>query len=105
MDEENYIIWLMANGKSEVLVYSSSTSTKRPDFLPVFVCPPSIPTANWSDRLLVMRRDGALNLILNAKLFKGMKFAAGPDPRYVTFTILDEDLKPKSHLLRVGLTI
>lgn len=49
-----------------------------------------------------MRREGALNLLINAKLFQGMKFAAGPDPRYVTFVILDEDLKPKSHLLRVS---
>ncbi|KAG8783526.1 hypothetical protein FRB91_004273 [Serendipita sp. 411] len=49
---------------------------------------------------IVMRRDGALNLLVNAKLFKGMAFATGPDPKYVTFTILDENLKPKSHLLR-----
>ncbi|KAG8807593.1 hypothetical protein FRC17_004389 [Serendipita sp. 399] len=49
---------------------------------------------------IVMRRDGALNLLVNAKLFKGMVFTTGPDPRYVTFTILDEQLKPKSHLLR-----
>lgn len=49
-----------------------------------------------------MRREGALNLLINAKLFEGMTFAAGPDPRYVTFAILDEDLKPKSHLLRVS---
>jgi hypothetical protein len=50
-----------------------------------------------------MRRDGALTLLLNATLFKGMIFAAGTDPKYVTFTILDEELKPKSHLLRVRL--
>lgn len=53
-----------------------------------------------SDARIVMRRDGALNLLVNAKLFQGMKFAPGPDPRYVTFAILDEELKPKSHLLR-----
>jgi hypothetical protein len=55
-----------------------------------------------ADNSSVMRREGALNLLINAKLFEGMSFAAGPDPRYVTFAILDEDLKPKSHLLRVS---
>lgn len=49
---------------------------------------------------IVMRRDGSLNLLLNAMLFKGMVFSAGHDPRYITFTILDEKLQPKSHLLR-----
>jgi hypothetical protein len=49
----------------------------------------------------VMRRDGSLNLLLNARLFKGMRCVAGPDPRYISFVILDEEKKPLSHLLRV----
>ena len=49
-----------------------------------------------------MRRDGSLNLLLNARLFKGMRCVAGPDPRYINFVILDEEKKPQSHLLRVG---
>jgi len=53
-----------------------------------------------SDPRILMRREGALTLLVNAKLFQGMTFSAGPDPRYVTFAILDEDAKPKSHLLR-----
>lgn len=56
-------------------------------------------TTGGSPRIL-MRRDGALTLLLNASLFKGMMFAAGTDPKYIQFTILDEELKPKSHLLR-----
>jgi hypothetical protein len=48
-----------------------------------------------------MRRDGSLNLLLNARLFKGMRCVAGPDPRYINFVILDEEKKPQSHLLRV----
>ena len=48
-----------------------------------------------------MRRDGSLNLLLNARLFKGMRCVAGPDPRYISFVILDEEKKPQSHLLRV----
>jgi len=49
-----------------------------------------------------MRRDGSLNLLLNARLFKGMRCVAGPDPRYINFVTLDEEKKPLSHLLRVG---
>lgn len=49
-----------------------------------------------------MRRDAALNLLVNAKLFKGMKFLPGPDPRYVTFTVLDENSKLQSLLLKVS---
>lgn len=52
--------------------------------------------------LSVMRRDGALNILINSKLFQGMTFTSGPDPRYVTFAVLDDALKPKSHLLRVN---
>ena len=51
--------------------------------------------------IIVMRKEAVYTLLLNAKLFKGMKCTLAQDPRYIRFSVFEGDA-PTTYNLRVS---
>ena len=50
---------------------------------------------------LVMRKEAVYTLLLNVPLFQGMKCFLAQDPRYIRFSVIEEN-KTMHYNLRVG---
>jgi len=57
--------------------------------------------ADGSGARLVMRKEAVYTLLLNVPLFQGMKCFPAPDPRYIRFSVIEEN-KTVHYNLRVS---